>query len=401
MSFGEALTNENEVENTYDWWDVPLHERHMMDLPMDRMRAQLPENGTYDVLPYTEHFISVDLPASEQDVGYPDEAKMHVALWLPDVEEGVKVPVIMTIHPYYDFGGEGMPGVGADSNPNTIPDGGVGQWVYDTFVPHGYALAQASTFGTGKSTHIEQVAARLQWPAVRVNLDSHISRIDLIGKDAIKLRDGVQITEFHEGILPWALRNPVAIVFDEYDAGRADVMFVIQRVLEHDGKLTLMDQNEIIQPNPNFRLFATANTVGLGDTTGLYHGTQQINQAQMDRWSLVATLNYLSVDAETAIVLAKAPHYNTDAGRKTIKQMVTVADLTRTAFMNGDLSTVMSPRTVIAWAQNAEIFRSIGYAFRLSFLNKCDELERQTVAEFYQRCFDEELPESAAAMSVS
>ena len=255
--------------------------------------------------------------------------------------------------------------------------------------------------GTGKSTHIEQVAARLKWPAVRVNLDSHISRIDLIGKDAIKLRDGVQITEFHEGILPWALRNPVAIVFDEYDAGRADVMFVIQRVLEHDGKLTLMDQNEIIQPNPNFRLFATANTVGLGDTTGLYHGTQQINQAQMDRWSLVATLNYLSVDAETAIVLAKASNYNTDSGRKTIKQMVTVADLTRTAFMNGDLSTVMSPRTVIAWAQNAEIFRSIGYAFRLSFLNKCDELERQTVAEFYQRCFDEELPESAAAMSVS
>ena len=255
--------------------------------------------------------------------------------------------------------------------------------------------------GTGKSTHIEQVAARLKWPAVRVNLDSHISRIDLIGKDAIKLRDGVQITEFHEGILPWALRNPVAIVFDEYDAGRADVMFVIQRVLEHDGKLTLMDQNEIIQPIPNFRLFATANTVGLGDTTGLYHGTQQINQAQMDRWSLVATLNYLSVDAETAIVLAKAANYNTETGRKTVKQMVTVADLTRTAFMNGDLSTVMSPRTVIAWAQNAEIFRSIGYAFRLSFLNKCDELERQTVAEFYQRCFDEELPESAAAMSVN
>jgi len=211
----------------------------------------------------------------------------------------------------------------------------------------------------------------------------------------------VQITEFHEGILPWALRNPVAIVFDEYDAGRADVMFVIQRVLEHDGKLTLMDQNEIIQPNPNFRLFATANTVGLGDTTGLYHGTQQINQAQMDRWSLVATLNYLSVDAETAIVLPKAANYNTDTGRKTVKQMVTVADLTRTAFTNGDLSTVMSPRTVIAWAQNAEIFRSIGYAFRLSFLNKCDELERQTVAEFYQRCFDEELPESAAAMSVN
>ena len=254
--------------------------------------------------------------------------------------------------------------------------------------------------GTGKSTHIEQVAARLNWPCVRVNLDSHISRIDLIGKDAIKLRDGVQVTEFHEGILPWALRNPVAIVFDEYDAGRADVMFVIQRVLEHDGKLTLMDQNTIIEPHPSFRLFATANTVGLGDTTGLYHGTQQINQAQMDRWSLVATLNYLSHDAETMIVLAKNAHYNTEAGRKTVSRMVTVADMTRTAFMNGDLSTVMSPRTVLAWAQNAEIFRDVGYAFRLTFLNKCDELERQTVAEFYPRCFDEELPESAASLSL-
>ncbi|MEL7279863.1 MAG: cobaltochelatase subunit CobS [Pseudomonadota bacterium] len=254
--------------------------------------------------------------------------------------------------------------------------------------------------GTGKSTHIEQVAARLNWPAVRVNLDSHISRIDLIGKDAIKLRDGMQVTEFHEGILPWALRNPVAIVFDEYDAGRADVMFVIQRVLEHDGKLTLLDQNEIITPHPCFRLFATSNTVGLGDTTGLYHGTQQINQAQMDRWSMVATLNYLSHDAETAIVIAKNPLFNTDKGRQQISQMVTVADLTRTAFMNGDLSTVMSPRTVINWAQNTHIFRDVGYAFRLSFLNKCDELERQTVAEFYQRCFDEELPESAASTSL-
>jgi cobaltochelatase CobS len=254
--------------------------------------------------------------------------------------------------------------------------------------------------GTGKSTHIEQAAARLNWPCVRVNLDSHISRIDLIGKDAIKLRDGVQVTEFHEGILPWALRNPTAIVFDEYDAGRADVMFVIQRVLESDGKLTLMDQNEIIAPHPSFRLFATANTVGLGDTTGLYHGTQQINQAQMDRWSLVATLNYLRHDAEVAIVLAKNPHYNTEKGRQTVSRMVTVADLTRTAFIAGDLSTVMSPRTVIAWAQNAEIFRDVGYAFRLSFLNKCDELERETVAEFYQRCFDEELPESAASMSL-
>jgi len=235
---------------------------------------------------------------------------------------------------------------------------------------------------------------------VRVNLDSHISRIDLIGKDAIKLKDGVQITEFQEGILPWALRNPAAIVFDEYDAGRPDVMFVIQRILETDGKLTLLDQNEIITPHPSFRLFATANTVGLGDTTGLYHGVQQINQAQMDRWSLVATLNYLSHDAESAIVLGKAPHYNNEQGRKIIGQMVTVADLTRTAFMNGDISTVMSPRTVITWAQNAEIFKDVGFAFRLTFLNKCDELERQTVAEFYQRCFDEELPESAVSVSL-
>ena len=254
--------------------------------------------------------------------------------------------------------------------------------------------------GTGKSTHIEQVAARLNWPAVRVNLDSHISRIDLIGKDAIKLKDGKQVTEFHEGILPWALRNPVAIVFDEYDAGRADVMFVIQRVLEHDGKLTLLDQNEIITPHSNFRLFATSNTVGLGDTTGLYHGTQQINQAQMDRWSLVATLNYLSVEVESAIVLAKSPSYDSEEGKRVIKQMVTVADLTRTAFMNGDLSTVMSPRTVINWASNTEIFKDVGYAFRLTFLNKCDELERQIVAEFFQRCFNEELPESAASASL-
>jgi len=254
--------------------------------------------------------------------------------------------------------------------------------------------------GTGKSTHIEQVAARLNWPTVRVNLDSHISRIDLIGKDAIKLKDGKQVTEFQEGILPWALRNPCAIVFDEYDAGRPDVMFVIQRVLEEGGKLTLLDQNEIITPHPSFRLFATANTVGLGDTTGLYHGVQQINQAQMDRWSIVSTLNYLSHDAETAIVLGKAPHYNSVEGRQIVAQMVTVADLTRTAFMNGDLSTVMSPRTVITWAQNAEIFRDVGFAFRLTFLNKCDEMERQIVAEIYQRCFDEELPESAVSLSL-
>jgi cobaltochelatase CobS len=254
--------------------------------------------------------------------------------------------------------------------------------------------------GTGKSTHIEQVAARLKWPCVRVNLDSHISRIDLIGKDAIRLKDGVQVTEFQEGILPWALRNPVAICFDEYDAGRPDVMFVIQRVLEVDGKLTLLDQNKVIHPHPYFRLFSTANTVGLGDTTGLYHGTQQINQGQMDRWSLVVTLNYLEHDAEVDIVLAKYPEYATEEGRKTVSRMVTVADLTRAAFMNGDLSTVMSPRTVLNWAENARIFGDVGFAFRVTFINKCDELERQTVAEFYQRCFDKELPESAASVSL-
>jgi cobaltochelatase CobS len=254
--------------------------------------------------------------------------------------------------------------------------------------------------GTGKSTHIEQVAARLNWPCVRINLDSHISRIDLIGKDAIKLRDGKQITEFQEGILPWALRNKCALVFDEYDAGRPDVMFVIQRILETDGKLTLLDQNEVIAPHPCFRLFSTANTVGLGDTTGLYHGTQQINQGQMDRWSLVATLNYLSKAEEAKIVMGKVPKYENDKGNLQIAQMVSVADLTRSAFVNGDISTVMSPRTVIAWAQNAEIFEDIGFAFRLTFLNKCDELERQIVAEFYQRCFDEELPESAVSINL-
>jgi cobaltochelatase CobS len=251
--------------------------------------------------------------------------------------------------------------------------------------------------GTGKSTHIEQVAARLNWPCVRVNLDSHISRIDLIGKDAIVLRDGMQVTEFREGILPWALQNTVALVFDEYDAGRADVMFVIQRVLEVDGKLTLLDTNKVLHPNKHFRLFATANTVGLGDTTGLYHGTQQINQGQMDRWSIVSTLNYLPHEAETNIVLAKVPSYDSEAGRKNLAAMVSLAELTRTGFMNGDISTVMSPRTVITWAENADIFGGdIGFAFRLSFLNKCDEVERTTVAEYYQRCFNAELPESSA-----
>jgi cobaltochelatase CobS len=255
--------------------------------------------------------------------------------------------------------------------------------------------------GTGKSTHIEQVAARLNWPCIRINLDSHISRIDLIGKDAIVLRDGLQVTEFREGLLPWALQRPVALVFDEYDAGRPDVMFVIQRVLEVSGRLTLLDQNKVIHPHPAFRLFSTTNTIGLGDTTGLYHGTQQINQGQMDRWSIVTTLNYLTHDAEEEIVLAKAPSYATPEGKKTISAMVRLADMTRNAFVAGDLSTVMSPRTVITWAQNAEIFGDIGFAFRLTFLNKCDELERASVAEFYQRCFGEELPESAAKVLVA
>ncbi len=256
--------------------------------------------------------------------------------------------------------------------------------------------------GTGKSTHIEQVAARLNWPLVRVNLDSHVSRIDLVGKDAIVLRDGKQVTEFREGMLPWALQRPIALVFDEYDAGRPDVMFVIQRVLEAGGKLTLLDQNRVIRANPYFRLFSTTNTIGLGDTTGLYHGTQQINQGQMDRWSVVTTLNYLDHDVEAGIVLAKAPNYDTAEGKRTIAAMVRVADMTRNAFMNGDISTVMSPRTVITWAQNAEIFGGdIGLAFRMTFLNKCDELERPTVAEFYQRAFGQDLPESAARVKVA
>jgi cobaltochelatase CobS len=229
---------------------------------------------------------------------------------------------------------------------------------------------------------------------VRVNLDSHISRIDLIGKDAIVLRDNKQVTEFREGILPWSLQSPVALVFDEYDAGRADVMFVIQRVLEVDGKMTLLDTNKVIHPHPYFRLFSTANTVGLGDTTGLYHGTQQINQGQMDRWNIVTTLNYLPHDDEVGIVLSKATEYDNEAGRDTLSKMVTLADLTREGFMAEDISTVMSPRTVITWAENAEIFKDLGFAFRLTFLNKCDEVERPTVAEYYQRCFGDELPET-------
>jgi cobaltochelatase CobS len=256
--------------------------------------------------------------------------------------------------------------------------------------------------GTGKSTHIEQVAARLNWPCVRVNLDSHVSRIDLVGKDAIVLRDGKQVTEFRDGILPWALQHNVALCFDEYDAGRPDVMFVIQRVLEVSGRLTLLDQNRVLSPHPAFRLFATANTIGLGDTSGLYHGTQQINQGQMDRWSIVSTLNYLPHDKEVDIVLAKVKHFQKDReGVETIGKMVRVADLTRNAFMGGDLSTVMSPRTVITWAENAVIFGDVGFAFRLTFLNKCDELERPLVAEFYQRSFGKELPESSVNVALS
>ena len=256
--------------------------------------------------------------------------------------------------------------------------------------------------GTGKSTHIEQVAARLNWPCVRVNLDSHVSRIDLVGKDAIVLKDGKQITEFKDGMLPWALQNNIALVFDEYDAGRPDVMFVIQRVLEVSGRLTLLDQRRVIRPHPAFRLFATANTVGLGDTSGLYHGTQQINQGQMDRWSIVTTLNYLPHDKEVDIVLAKAKHYQASAnGRDIVNKMVRVADLTRNAFMNGDLSTVMSPRTVLTWAENADIFKDIGFAFRVTFLNKCDELERALVAEFYQRAFGTELAESSVNVALT
>ena len=256
--------------------------------------------------------------------------------------------------------------------------------------------------GTGKSTHIEQVAARLNWPCVRINLDSHVSRIDLVGKDAIVVKDGMQVTEFRDGILPWALQNNIALCFDEYDAGRPDVMFVIQRVLEVSGRLTLLDQRKVIRPHPYFRLFATANTVGLGDTTGLYHGTQQINQGQMDRWSIVATLNYLPHDKEVDIVLKKAQHYmGTKEGRDIVSNMVRVADLTRNAFMNGDISTVMSPRTVITWAENADIFGDIAFAFKLTFLNKCDELERPLIAEFYQRAFGKDLPDSAVNVALS
>ena len=254
--------------------------------------------------------------------------------------------------------------------------------------------------GTGKSTHIEQVAARLNWPCLRVNLDSHISRIDLIGKDAIVIKDNKQITEFKEGILPWSIQNPIALVFDEYDAGRPDVMFVIQRVLEKEGNFTLLDQNKILKQHPLFRLFATTNTIGLGDTTGLYQGTQQINQGQLDRWNIITTLNYLKFDKELEIILAKNKNFNTKDGKETVSNMIKVADLSRKGFVNGDISTVMSPRTVMFWAENSEIFKDVGYAFRVTFLNKCDDLEKNIIAEYYQRCFGEDLPESSINIKI-
>ena len=248
--------------------------------------------------------------------------------------------------------------------------------------------------GTGKSTHIEQVAARLNWPCIRINLDSHVSRLDLLGKDAIKLEDGKQITKFVEGILPWSIQNPVALVFDEYDAGRPDVMFVIQRILEVEGKLTLLDQNRVLRPHSNFRLFATTNTIGMGDSTGLYHGTQQINQGQMDRWHIVSPLNYLSEDLELKVILSKVKDLNNKKGQSTVKAMISLANLTREGFKNGDISNLMSPRTVISWAENFSIFNDIGNSFELSFLNKCDETEKSIIAEYFQRCFDSETSDS-------
>ena len=254
--------------------------------------------------------------------------------------------------------------------------------------------------GTGKSTHIEQIAARLNWPCIRINLDSHVSRIDLIGKDSIVIKDGKQVTEFKEGILPWSIQNPVALVFDEYDAGRPDVMFVIQRVLEAEGNFTLLDKNKVIKQNKYFRLFATSNTVGLGDTTGLYHGTQQINQGQMDRWNIVTTLNYLALEKEMEIILGKNKSLDNNKGKEKVANMIKVATLTRKGFMAGDISTVMSPRTVLHWAENSEIFKDVGYAFRVTFLNKCDDVEKNIIAEYYQRCFGEELPESMINIQV-
>jgi len=321
-------------------------------------------------------------PAPDQILGLPDVELAVAEIFGIDVD--LKVPA-------FKSGGEHVP----DVDPAYRFDRDTTLAILAGFAFNRRVMVQGY-HGTGKSTHIEQVAARLNWPCIRVNLDSHVSRIDLIGKDAIVLKDGQQITEFREGILPWALQHPCALVFDEYDAGRPDVMFVIQRVLEVEGRLTLLDQNRVIRPHPAFRLFSTTNTVGLGDTTGLYHGTQQINQGQMDRWNIVATLNYLEHDVECSIVLAKLPSWDNAEGRETISRMVSLADLSRQGFMNGDISTVMSPRTVITWAENTKIFGDIAFAFRLTFLNKCDEIERPVIAEYYQRCFGVELPETPA-----
>lgn len=315
------------------------------------------------------------------------------ATLLPAPDKMIKVREVFGIDvdmecPAFSQADEHVP----DLDPNYVFDGDTTLAILAGFAYNRRVMVQGY-HGTGKSTHIEQVAARLNWPCIRINLDAHISRIDLVGRDAIVLRDGVQVTEFREGLLPWALQTPTALVFDEYDAGRPDVMFVIQRVLETEGKLTLLDQNRVIRPDPNFRLFATANTVGLGDTSGLYHGTHTINQGQMDRWNIVVGLNYLPEEVENKIVMAKS----TGADAETVANMVKVADLTRQGFINGDISTVMSPRTVITWAQNAEIFKDVGFAFRLSFLNKCDEAERTLVAEYYQRVFGKDLPESVVA----
>ncbi|MBL4595669.1 MAG: cobaltochelatase subunit CobS [Robiginitomaculum sp.] len=329
---------------------------------------------------------------SEHDAAFP--------LWQPDtkVSASEKFGFVSNLQvPAFSKSCEHVP----DLDPAYRFDPATTKAILAGFIHNRRVMVQGY-HGTGKSTHIEQVAARLNWPMVRINLDSHISRIDLIGKDAIVLKDGKQITEFREGLLPWALQRPVALVFDEYDAGRPDVMFVIQRILESSGRLTLLDQNRILRPHPCFRLFATTNTIGLGDTTGLYHGTQQINQGQLDRWSMVVALNYLDHTAEEEIVAAKMPSWQNAAGAKTIAAMVRVADLSRNAFMNGDISTVMSPRTVLTWAENTEIFDGdTAEAFRLTFLNKCDELERPIIAEFYQRAFAEDLPEAAARMQIA
>jgi cobaltochelatase CobS len=318
---------------------------------------------------------------------------------LPDTKVSAKklfgIDLDMEV-PAYSTRGDAVP----DIDPDYLFDKDTTLAILAGFA-HNRRVMVTGYHGTGKSTHIEQVAARLNWPCVRVNLDSHVSRIDLVGKDAIVLKDNRQVTEFRDGILPWAYQNNVALCFDEYDAGRPDVMFVIQRVLESSGRLTLLDQSRVIRPHPAFRLFATANTIGLGDTSGLYHGTQQINQAQMDRWNIIAVLNYLPHDAEVNIVLAKNKQLSGKEGKDIANKMVRVADLTRSAFINGDLSTVMSPRTVITWAENAHIFKDIPYAFRLTFLNKCDELERGLVAEFYQRAFGVELKETTVNVALS